>query len=173
MKYPQLLSNLRVESKMSQELRTQLSESEKGELKESFHHMLKWAWRYNKYLEEQAAQLHMLTSWSKTVEVAVSRNISKQAAKPKSRIRIVVVRQSQLGDCGGSGGFWVGELQGFAGRTPSHVEPHIVTDGGGLELEFKRFVWFQLSDDWARAEQQRPAKNMTRDNTSCLISRAT
>ena len=79
----------------------------------------------------------------------------------------------QLGDCGGSGGFWVGELQGFAGRTPSHVEPHIVTDGGGLELEFKRFVWFQLSDDWARAEQQRPAKNMTRDNTSCSISRAT
>ena len=55
---------------MSQELHTQLSESEKGELKESFHHMLKWAWRYNKYLEEQAAQLHMLTSWSKIVEVS-------------------------------------------------------------------------------------------------------
>lgn len=114
MKYPQLLSNLRVESKieeilrnsatsefggvyyfsergdrlidldafhqkliqMSQELHTQLSESEKGELKESFHHMLKWAWRYNKNLEEQAAQLHMLTSWSQTVEVAVSRRMS-------------------------------------------------------------------------------------------------
>ncbi|XP_037430275.1 nuclear pore complex protein NUP205-like isoform X2 [Triticum dicoccoides] len=132
MKYPQLLSNLRVESKMSQELRTQLSESEKGELKGLFHHMLKWAWRYNKYLEEQTAQLHMLTSWSKIVE---------------------------LGHCGGNGGIWVGELQGFAGRAPSHVEPHIVTDGGGLELESKRFVWFQLSGDWARAEQQRPAKN--------------
>ncbi|XP_037446873.1 nuclear pore complex protein NUP205-like [Triticum dicoccoides] len=114
MKYPQLLSNLRVESKieeilrnsatsefggvyyfsergdrlidldafhqkliqMSQELHTQLSESEKGELKESFHHMLKWAWRYNKNLEEQAAQLHMLTSWSQIVEVAVSRRMS-------------------------------------------------------------------------------------------------
>jgi hypothetical protein len=55
---------------MSQELHIQLSESEKGELKESFHHMLKWAWRYNKNLEEQAAQLHMLTSWSQTVEVS-------------------------------------------------------------------------------------------------------
>ena len=55
---------------MPQELHTQLSESEKGELKESFHHMLKWAWRYNKNLEEQAAQLHMLTSWSQTVEVS-------------------------------------------------------------------------------------------------------
>ncbi|KAM3255884.1 hypothetical protein ACQJBY_048819 [Aegilops geniculata] len=131
---------------MSQELHTQLSESEKGELKESFHHMLKWAWRYNKDLEEQAAQLHMLTSWSKIVE---------------------------LGDCGGSGGFWVGKLQGVAGRAPSHVESHIVTNGGGLELEFKRFMWFQLSDDWARAETQRPAKNMTRDNTSCSISPAT
>uniref|UniRef100_M8CQ57 Uncharacterized protein n=1 Tax=Aegilops tauschii TaxID=37682 RepID=M8CQ57_AEGTA len=76
MKYPQLLSNLRVESKMSQELHTQLSESEKGELKESFHRMLKWAWRYNKNLEEQAAQLHMLTSWSQIVEVAVSRRMS-------------------------------------------------------------------------------------------------
>ncbi|XP_044369719.1 nuclear pore complex protein NUP205 isoform X1 [Triticum aestivum] len=76
MKYPQLLSNLRVESKMSQELRTQLSESEKGELKGSFHHMLKWAWRYNKYLEEQAAQLHMLTSWSKIVETFRSKPLS-------------------------------------------------------------------------------------------------
>jgi nuclear pore complex protein Nup205 len=55
---------------MSQELHTQLSESENEELKESFHHMLKWAWRYNKNLEEQAAQFHMLTSWSKIVEVS-------------------------------------------------------------------------------------------------------
>ncbi|KAL6888297.1 hypothetical protein ACP4OV_009323 [Aristida adscensionis] len=114
MKYPQMLSNLRVESKiegilrnsetsefggvyyysergdrlidldafhekliqMSQELNPQLSESEKGELKESFHHLLKWAWRYNKNLEEQAAQLHMLTGWSQIVEVAVSRRMS-------------------------------------------------------------------------------------------------
>ncbi|KAL6604475.1 hypothetical protein ACP70R_042902 [Stipagrostis hirtigluma subsp. patula] len=114
MKCPQLLSNLRVESKieeilrnpatsefggvyyysergdrlidldsfhekllqMSQELNSQLSESEKGELKDSFHHLLKWAWRYNKNLEEQAAQLHMLTGWSQIVEVAVSRRMS-------------------------------------------------------------------------------------------------
>lgn len=114
MKYPQLLSNLGIESKieeilrnsatfenggvyyysergdrlidldafhekllqMSQELNSQLSESEKAGLKESVHHLLKWAWRYNKNLEEQAAQLHMLTGWSQIVEVAVSRRMS-------------------------------------------------------------------------------------------------
>ncbi|CAL4889322.1 unnamed protein product [Urochloa decumbens] len=114
MKYPPLLSNLGVESKiedilrnsatsefggvyyysergdrlidldafhekllqLSQELNSQLNESEKGELKESVHHLLKWAWRYNKNLEEQAAQLHMLTGWSQIVEVAVSRRMS-------------------------------------------------------------------------------------------------
>ncbi|KAG0532241.1 hypothetical protein BDA96_04G092100 [Sorghum bicolor] len=114
MKYPQLLSNLGIESKieeilrnsatsenggvyyysergdrlidldafhekllqMSQELNPQLSESEKAGLKESVHHLLKWAWRYNKNLEEQAAQLHMLTGWSQIVEVAVSRRMS-------------------------------------------------------------------------------------------------
>jgi nuclear pore complex protein Nup205 len=113
-KYPQMLSNLRLESKieeilrnsatsefggvyyysergdrlidldafhekllqMSQLLNPQLSESEKSELKESFHQMLKWAWRYNKNLEEQAAQLHMLTGWSQIVEIAVSRRMS-------------------------------------------------------------------------------------------------
>ncbi|WVZ77434.1 hypothetical protein U9M48_025299 [Paspalum notatum var. saurae] len=61
---------------ISQELNSQLSESEKAELKESFHYLLKWAWRYNKNLEEQAAQLHMLTGWSQIVEVAVSRRMS-------------------------------------------------------------------------------------------------
>ncbi|TVU02504.1 hypothetical protein EJB05_51989 [Eragrostis curvula] len=115
MKYPQLLSNLGVDSKieeilrnsatsefggvyyysergdrlidldafhekliqvMSQELSSQLTEHEKGELKELVHHLLKWAWRYNKNLEEQAAQLHMLTGWSQIVEVAVSRRMS-------------------------------------------------------------------------------------------------
>ncbi|RLN07047.1 hypothetical protein C2845_PM11G20510 [Panicum miliaceum] len=113
-KYPQLLSNLGVKSKIeeilrnsvtcefggvyyysergdrlidleafhgkllqiSQELNSQLSEPEKSELKESVHHLLKWAWRYNKNLEEQAAQLHMLTGWSQIVEVAVSRRMS-------------------------------------------------------------------------------------------------
>jgi hypothetical protein len=55
---------------ISQELNSQLNESEKGELKESVHHLLKWAWRYNKNLEEQAAQLHMLTGWSQIVEVS-------------------------------------------------------------------------------------------------------
>ncbi|KAL5681154.1 hypothetical protein ACJX0J_007539, partial [Zea mays] len=46
---------------ISQELNSQLTEPEKAGLKESVHCFLKWAWRYNKNLEEQAAQLHMLT----------------------------------------------------------------------------------------------------------------
>ncbi|XP_020088373.1 nuclear pore complex protein NUP205 isoform X2 [Ananas comosus] len=61
---------------MSRELSSRLNEVEKAELRESFHHMLKWCWRYNKNLEEQAAQLHMLTGWSQIVEVAVSRRMS-------------------------------------------------------------------------------------------------
>ncbi|AQK69479.1 Nuclear pore complex protein NUP205 [Zea mays] len=61
---------------ISQELNSQLTEPEKAGLKESVHHLLKWAWRYNKNLEEQAAQLHMLTGWSQIVEVAVSRRMS-------------------------------------------------------------------------------------------------
>ena len=46
------------------------NEAEKGELRESIQQLLRWAWRYNKNLEEQAAQLHMLTGWSQIVEVA-------------------------------------------------------------------------------------------------------
>jgi nuclear pore complex protein Nup205 len=51
-------------------LNSQLTEPEKAGLKESVHGLLKWAWRYNKNLEEQAAQLHMLTGWSQIVEVS-------------------------------------------------------------------------------------------------------
>lgn len=46
------------------------NEAEKGELRESIQQLLRWGWRYNKNLEEQAAQLHMLTGWSQIVEVA-------------------------------------------------------------------------------------------------------
>jgi nuclear pore complex protein Nup205 len=51
-------------------LNSQLIEPEKAGLKESVHRLLKWAWRCNKNLEEQAAQLHMLTGWSQIVEVS-------------------------------------------------------------------------------------------------------
>lgn len=45
------------------------NEVEMSELRTSIQQFLRWAWRYNKNLEEQAAQLHMLTGWSHIVEV--------------------------------------------------------------------------------------------------------
>ncbi|XP_068641134.1 nuclear pore complex protein NUP205 isoform X2 [Aristolochia californica] len=53
-----------------------VSEADLCELRESIHDLLKWGWKYNKNLEEQAAQLHMLSGWSQIVEVAVSRRMA-------------------------------------------------------------------------------------------------
>lgn len=47
------------------------SEAELNEVREVIQQLLRWGWKYNKNLEEQAAQLHMLTSWSQIVEVTV------------------------------------------------------------------------------------------------------
>lgn len=52
------------------------NEAEKGELRDSIQQLIRWGWRYNKNLEEQAAQLHMLTGWSQIVEVPISRRMS-------------------------------------------------------------------------------------------------
>ncbi|PIA65680.1 hypothetical protein AQUCO_00100883v1 [Aquilegia coerulea] len=52
------------------------SEPELNDLKETIHHLLRWCWKYNRNLEEQAAQLHMLAGWSQIVEVSVSRRMS-------------------------------------------------------------------------------------------------
>ncbi|XP_058074466.1 nuclear pore complex protein NUP205 [Magnolia sinica] len=52
------------------------SEGELVDLRESIQQLLRCAWRYNKNLEEQAAQLHMLTGWSQIVEVSISRRMS-------------------------------------------------------------------------------------------------
>ncbi|KAH9761850.1 nuclear pore complex protein NUP205 [Citrus sinensis] len=52
------------------------SEAELNDVKEAIQQLLRWGWKYNKNLEEQAAQLHMLTGWSQVVEVSVSRRIS-------------------------------------------------------------------------------------------------
>ncbi|KAL5988464.1 hypothetical protein ACLOJK_036229 [Asimina triloba] len=49
------------------------SEGELVELRELIQQLLRWGWKYNKNLEEQAAQLHMLTGWSQMVEVALTR----------------------------------------------------------------------------------------------------
>lgn len=45
------------------------SEAELNDVKETIQQLLRWGWKYNKNLEEQAAQLHMLTGWSQIVEV--------------------------------------------------------------------------------------------------------
>lgn len=45
------------------------SEFELNDVRESVQLLLRWAWKYDKNLEEQAAQLHMLTAWSQLVEV--------------------------------------------------------------------------------------------------------
>lgn len=45
------------------------SEAELNDVRETIQQLLRWGWKYNKNLEEQAAQLHMLTGWSQIVEV--------------------------------------------------------------------------------------------------------
>lgn len=45
------------------------SEVELNDIKETIQQLMRWGWKYNKNLEEQAAQLHMLTGWSQIVEV--------------------------------------------------------------------------------------------------------
>ena len=47
------------------------SEVELNDVKETIQQLLRWGWKHNKNLEEQAAQLHMLTAWSQVVEVDI------------------------------------------------------------------------------------------------------
>ncbi|KAL2929631.1 hypothetical protein RDABS01_035041 [Bienertia sinuspersici] len=52
------------------------NEVELNDLREVVQQLLRWSWKYNRNLEEQAAQLHMLTGWSQIVEISVSRRLS-------------------------------------------------------------------------------------------------
>nr|XP_043623465.1 nuclear pore complex protein NUP205 isoform X2 [Erigeron canadensis] len=52
------------------------SEAELNEVRSAVQQLLRWGYKHNKNLEEQAAQLHMLTSWSQIVEIAASRRMS-------------------------------------------------------------------------------------------------
>ncbi|CAL0304986.1 unnamed protein product [Lupinus luteus] len=52
------------------------SEVELNDVRETIQQLLRWAWKYNKNLEEQAAQLHMVTAWSQIVEVSASRRLT-------------------------------------------------------------------------------------------------
>lgn len=45
------------------------SEVELTEVRNMVQQLLRWAYKHNKNLEEQAAQLHMLSGWSQIVEV--------------------------------------------------------------------------------------------------------
>lgn len=51
------------------------NEAELNDVRETIQQLLRWGWKYNKNLEEQAAQLHMLTGWLHIVEVSASRRI--------------------------------------------------------------------------------------------------
>ncbi|KAI3802991.1 hypothetical protein L1987_31138 [Smallanthus sonchifolius] len=52
------------------------SEVEFNEVKNTIQQLLRWAYKHNKNLEEQAAQLHMLTGWFQIVEISASRRLS-------------------------------------------------------------------------------------------------
>ncbi|KAL4589768.1 hypothetical protein LXL04_002678 [Taraxacum kok-saghyz] len=52
------------------------SEAEVEQVRNTVQQLLRWAWKHNKNLEEQAAQLHMLTGWSQIVEISASRRLS-------------------------------------------------------------------------------------------------
>ncbi|KAF5199081.1 Nuclear pore complex protein [Thalictrum thalictroides] len=68
------------------------SEAELNDLKETIQHLLRWGWKYNRNLEEQAAQLHMLAGWSQIVEVSVSRR--KSSLENRSEVLFEVLDAS-------------------------------------------------------------------------------
>lgn len=70
-------------------LSTYGGESELNDVRETIQQLLRWAWRYNKNLEEQAAQLHMLSAWSQIVEVSASRRISSLQNKSEILFQIL------------------------------------------------------------------------------------
>nr|KAJ0219450.1 hypothetical protein LSAT_V11C300117930 [Lactuca sativa] len=50
------------------------SEAEVDEVRNTIQQLLRWAWKHNNNLDEQAAQLHMLTGWAQIVEIFVFGN---------------------------------------------------------------------------------------------------
>lgn len=48
------------------------SEALQVDQREAIQKILRWGWKYNKNLEEQAAHLHMLLGWSQIIEVCIS-----------------------------------------------------------------------------------------------------
>ncbi|EFH40360.1 hypothetical protein ARALYDRAFT_495190 [Arabidopsis lyrata subsp. lyrata] len=63
--------------------------AELSEVRETIQQLLKWGWKYNRNLEEQAAQLHMLAGWSQIVEVSACRRISSLDNRSEILYRIL------------------------------------------------------------------------------------
>ncbi|CAA7019609.1 unnamed protein product [Microthlaspi erraticum] len=63
--------------------------AELNEVRETIQQLLKWGWKYNRNLEEQAAQLHMLAGWSQIVEVSACRRISSLDNRSEILYRIL------------------------------------------------------------------------------------
>ncbi|GAA0150858.1 hypothetical protein LIER_09706 [Lithospermum erythrorhizon] len=77
------------------------SEAELNEARESVQQLLRWGWKYNKNLEEQASQLHMLTGWSHVAEVSASRRIAFLQNTPEILFKLLDASLSASGspDC--------------------------------------------------------------------------
>ncbi|CAN7078533.1 unnamed protein product [Brassica oleracea var. botrytis] len=63
--------------------------AEVNEVRETIQQLLKWGWKYNRNLEEQAAQLHMLAGWSQIVEISACRRISSLDNRSEILYRIL------------------------------------------------------------------------------------
>ncbi|KAK9947570.1 hypothetical protein M0R45_003188 [Rubus argutus] len=77
------------------------SEAELNDAKETIQLLLRWGWKNNKNVEEQAAQLHMLTAWSQLVEISVSRRISSLGHQSECLYQVLVaaLTASASSDC--------------------------------------------------------------------------
>ncbi|CAM8923419.1 unnamed protein product [Rhodiola kirilowii] len=74
---------------MSSQLSSVGGEEELNSVRETIQQLLRWGWKHNKNLEEQAAQLHMLTSWSQIVEISASRRLSSVGSRSDTLFEIL------------------------------------------------------------------------------------
>ncbi|CAM8931805.1 unnamed protein product [Rhodiola kirilowii] len=74
---------------MSSQLSSVGGEEELNSVRETIQQLLRWGWKHNKNLEEQAAQLHMLTSWSQIVEISASRRLSSVGSRSDKLFEIL------------------------------------------------------------------------------------
>ncbi|GAB4828290.1 hypothetical protein Ancab_035204 [Ancistrocladus abbreviatus] len=77
------------------------NETEINEIREITQKLLRWAWKYNRNLEEQAAQLHMLTGWCQIIEVSASRRLSSLENRSEILFQVLdaLLTASASSDC--------------------------------------------------------------------------